>query len=310
MAGSVNTNTGAQIALQNLNITGSDLANVQKQISTGLRVSDAFDNGAVFAIAQGLRSDISALTAVNGQLGAACGLLNVTDAALTAASKTFQDVRSTLIQLADSNVTGNARAQLNSQFSTQIQSYFNTLRGANYQGNNILKPNVGSGVNDQVNVIKDADGNQITISADYTASGLTVHDSYIGGPGGVAPLYPIFNPTAFDANGYTTAVSPNPPADATAAAGYLAAGSDFTTLESNTLEQANSIAAQKHLVDNQITLNNAISDATAIGLGSLVDADLAKESAKLQSLQIKQQLGTQSLGIANQTPQSLLGLFR
>jgi flagellin len=72
----------------------------------------------------------------------------------------------------------------------------------------------------------------------------------------------------------------------------------------------NSFAASAKFIENQITFNNALSDATTQGLGSLVDADLAKQSAKLQSLQIKQQLGTQSLGIANQTPQSLLGLFR
>jgi hypothetical protein len=62
MVGSVNTNIGAQIALRNLNLTDADLSSVQKKISTGLRVSDANDNGAVFAIAQGLRSDVSAIT--------------------------------------------------------------------------------------------------------------------------------------------------------------------------------------------------------------------------------------------------------
>jgi flagellin len=97
MAGSVNTNTGAQIALQNLNVTGTDLAGVQKRISTGLKVADAFDNGAVFAIAQGLRSDITAISAVNGQLGGAKGLLSVTDAALTGISHTLQDVRGVLL---------------------------------------------------------------------------------------------------------------------------------------------------------------------------------------------------------------------
>ena len=51
-------------------------------------------------------------------------------------------------------------------------------------------------------------------------------------------------------------------------------------------------------------------DALESGLGALIDADLAKESARLQSLQIKQQLGTQALSIANQAPQTLLSLFR
>ena len=51
-------------------------------------------------------------------------------------------------------------------------------------------------------------------------------------------------------------------------------------------------------------------DAQESGLGALVDTDMAKESARLQALQIRQQLGTQALGIANQAPQSLLSLFK
>ena len=96
--------------------------------------------------------------------------------------------------------------------------------------------------------------------------------------------------------------------DATGAASLLT--TNFASAQNFVGTALNAIAADAHFLDNQVTFNNAISDATTTGLGSLVDADLAKESAKLQSLQIKQQLGTQSLGIANQAPQSLLGLFR
>ena len=69
-------------------------------------------------------------------------------------------------------------------------------------------------------------------------------------------------------------------------------------------------AADSRRITNQIGFNNAIADATNTGLGAIVDADLAKESARLQSLQVKQQLSSQALSIANQSPQSLLGLFR
>jgi flagellin len=295
MAGSVNTNTGAQIALQNLNVTGTDLASVQKRISTGLKVSDAFDNGAVFAIAQGLRSDITAISAVNGQLGGAKGLLAVTDAALTGLSHTLQDVRGVLIQLADQNVTGNARTQLNAQFGTLVQSFFNYIKGANYNGANLLLTNVGSGATDSKQVIQDTNANQLTLSTDGTSA-----------PAGI--LGGIFSIVSTDPQGYIASVGPASFSDATGASALLTAGFAQNELYVNTA--LNGIGAQTHFIDNQLTFNNALSDATAIGLGSLVDADLAKESAKLQSLQIKQQLGTQSLGIANQTPQSLLGLFR
>jgi flagellin len=266
MVGSVNTNIGAQIALQNLNITGTDLANVQKQISTGLRVSDAFDNGAVFAIAQGLRSDINAISTVNGQLGAAKGLVQVANAAGTGVSNTLGDIRTVLIQLADQNVTGNARTQLNAQYATLKTAVNNYISGANYNGTNLLS----SGSANKA-VIQDISANQYTIhaqdlSANVTALLTGVSDALLSG--------------------------------------------NFASAQNFVGTALNAIAADSHFLDNQITFNNAISDATTTGLGSLVDADLAKESAKLQSLQIKQQLGTQSLGIANQAPQSLLGLFR
>jgi flagellin len=55
---------------------------------------------------------------------------------------------------------------------------------------------------------------------------------------------------------------------------------------------------------------NKLQDSIDAGIGNLVDADLAKESAKLQALQTKQQLGVQALSIANQSTSILLGLFR
>jgi len=271
MVGSVNTNVGAQIALQNLNLTGTDLTRVQKQISTGLRVADAFDNGAVFAIAQGLRSDVAGIGAVNGQLGAAQGLLQVANAAGTGVSNTLSNVRNVLLQLADQNVTGNARIQLNAQYSTLKTAVNNFISGATYNGTNILSAGAANRA-----VIQDIQANQFTIQAQDLSANVTA---------------------------VLTAVS-----DATGATALLNAG--FTSAQNFVGTALNSIAAGAAFINNQITFNNSISDATTQGLGSLVDADLAKQSAALQSLQIKQQLGTQSLAIANQAPQILLGLFR
>jgi flagellin len=271
MVGSVNTNIGAQIALQNLNVTGADLSSVQKKISTGLRVSDANDNGAVFAIAQGLRSDVSAISTVNGQLGAAKGLLSVANAAGTGVSNTLADVRSVLVQLADQNVTGNARAQLNAQYATLKTAVNNYISGATYNGINLLS----AGSSNKA-VIQDIAANQYTLAAQDLNTSVT---------------------------SALTSVS-----DATGAATLLAGG--FVSAQNFVGTALNSFAADTRFLDNQITFNTSISDATTQGLGALVDADLAKESARLQSLQIKQQLGTQSLGIANQSPQTLLGLFR
>ncbi len=78
----------------------------------------------------------------------------------------------------------------------------------------------------------------------------------------------------------------------------------------NTLTQLNNFGSYSNFVDAQVNYNKAKIDAQQTGIGALIDADLAKESAKLQSLQIRQQLGTQALSIANQAPQTLLSLFR
>ena len=63
-------------------------------------------------------------------------------------------------------------------------------------------------------------------------------------------------------------------------------------------------------IEGQLSFNSKLSDVIESGIGNLVDADLAKESAKLQALQVKQQLGVQALSIANQAPQTITSLFR
>jgi flagellin len=271
MVGSVNTNISAQVALSALNYTGTQLSQVQKRISTGQNVSDALDNGAVFAIAQNLRSDVGAVAAVNGQLGAAKGLLSVANAAGTGVSNTLVDVRSVLVQLADQNVTGNARNQLNAQYATLKSAVNNYISGASYNGANLLSASASNR-----SVIQDISANQYLLAAQDLNTNVT---------------------------SVLTAVS-----DSTGAAALLTGA--FVSAQNFVGTALNSLAANSKFLDNQITFNSQFSDATTQGLGALVDADLAKESARLQSLQIKQQLGTQSLGIANQSPQTLLGLFR
>ena len=70
------------------------------------------------------------------------------------------------------------------------------------------------------------------------------------------------------------------------------------------------LGTQSKSVGRQVTFVNKLQDAMEAGVGNLVDADLAKESAKLTALQTKQQLGVQALSIANQGSSILLSLFR
>jgi len=270
---SVNTNIGAQIALQNLNSSNKMLQQVQNRISTGMRVASAQDDGASFAIAQGLRSDVKAVGAVNEQLNKAKGLLSVTLAGLTQVSEKLGDVRAVLTKLADENVTGDTRSQYEADYDSLVAEIESSISGSSYNGTNMIETGGAD-----VNVISDILGSQITI-------------------------------TATDIEADVGAVSD--PTDAATAQGLID-GTDgtFDDLVAAVNDALNDFAATDRQITGQIEFNSKLNDALEIGLGATVDADLAKESARLQSLQIKQQLGTQALGIANQAPQILLGLFR
>src|ERR1700722_2221412 len=114
---SVNTNESAMIALQSLDQTNSLLETVQKQVSTGYRVADAVDDGAAYAIAQGIRSTVGALTSANQQLGNSQGLLATTESGLNNISNTLTSMRDVLVKLSDSSVTGADRTNYSTQYT-------------------------------------------------------------------------------------------------------------------------------------------------------------------------------------------------
>src|SRR5215475_14248461 len=117
---SVNTNMGAMIALQSLNRTNADMATTQKRVSTGYRVADATDDGAAYAVAQGVRSTVGALTSANQQLGNVQGLLSTTQSGLNDISNTMASMRDVLIRLSDSNVAGTQRTQYIAQYQSLL----------------------------------------------------------------------------------------------------------------------------------------------------------------------------------------------
>ncbi len=108
---SIITNTAASVAVASLNATATSLSNAEKQISTGYRVADATDDGAAYAVAQRVRSDVGALTSANQQLGNVQGLLSTTISGLNDVSNTLNTARTVLVKLADSNTQGNQRTQ-------------------------------------------------------------------------------------------------------------------------------------------------------------------------------------------------------
>jgi flagellin len=277
---SVNTNSGAMIALQSLNATNSQLAAVQKRISTGYRVADATDDGAAYAIAQGVRSNVGALTSANQQLGNVKGLLSTTNSALTNVSNTMVNMKNLLVKLADGNVQGDARAQDIAAYNSYADSLKNAITDATYNGKTLIGDIGGGSGFGSVNVVRNEVGSTYGIG---TFSGSALYGAVTNG----------------------AAIT-----NAAGAAALITAGGSFVTQFNKVSTQLNAYGAASNYVDSQVSYNNDKIDALNSGLGSLIDADLAKESAQMQSLQIRQQLGTQSLSIANQAPQSLLSLFK
>src|ERR1700753_978252 len=117
---SINTNMGAMVALQSLEITQQQLSATQKQISTGYRVADSTDDGAAYAIAQGVRSTVGALTSANQQLGNVQGLLSTTQSGLNNISNMMTSMRDVLVKLSDGSVQGSTRTDYIKQYQTML----------------------------------------------------------------------------------------------------------------------------------------------------------------------------------------------
>ena len=270
---SVNTNIGAMTALQSLNRTNDALATVQKRVSTGYRVADAKDDGGAFAVAQTVRGDVAGLTAANEQLGGLKGIVDVTLTSLGQVSKTMVEVRTVLTRLADGTINDEQRDQYEQQYDqlrTQIERF---IDDATYNDRTLLSTDVAAGGGDIV-TIRNEQGTTLTLAA-------------------------------FD--GATDFVVDAAPVDATAA--QTAITGNWTDINKAINDALNRLGSDSRYVDSQIGYNRDKLDAIEGGLGALIDADIAKEAARLQALQIRQQLGTQTLSITNQAPQALISLF-
>jgi flagellin len=319
---SVNTNRQAVFALQSLNQTNFELAGVQKRVSTGFRVSDARDDGGAFAVAQAVRSDVAGVTAVGEQLGGTRGILSTTFASLSVVSDTMKQVRAVLTRMADAGITGTSREQYEEQYSLLTNQIATFIDDAYYNGRTLLSTDAGLG-GGNITSIRNESGGTFTIAAVNGAALKLDPDAFVitaaelitlttaaetaytaAFPSG--PLWATLSPAArqpfIDTQVFNEKV--------TRATEAIQPGGTFDVVDGLISTALNQFGAQMQFVENQITYNSKKIDAMNDGLGALVDADLAKESSKLQALQTRQQLGVQTLGIANQGPQVLLSLFR
>ena len=273
---SINTNMQSLIALQNLNTTNTAMASTQKRVSTGFRVADARDDGGAYAVAQTVRSDVAGVTAANEQIGGVKGVLDTTFAALSMVSDTLKQIRTTLTRLADGAIGADQRATYKEQYALLAQQVSEFIDDAKYNGRSLLTTDTASGGGDIVAIRNE-----------------------IGG---------VFTVQAVD--GATLKLPATGPTSATDAATWINTGGDFDDVADAISETLNKFGSSMKFLENQMLYNSKKTDALEGGLGALVDADLAKESSVLEALKARQQLGVQTLSLANQGPQVLLRLFQ
>jgi flagellin len=298
---SVNTNIAAQVALQSLNTTTTQLQATQKQISTGYRVADATDDGAAFAVAQRVRGDVSALTTVNQQLGNAKGLVGTALSGLTTISNYLTSAKSLLVDIADTSVSQSQRDQYVASYKSLVQEVADTTDGSSYNGQTLLGKAAGAVAGTSTTVINNESGSTSTISAEDTSTLANTLATFIGS---------TFTRTAAGVDTFGAIAAGTDQSSAATALSGTTGATAFVTAQTTISNQLNQAGADSNYLDATISFNSTKIDSLNAGLGSLIDADLSKESANLQALQIREQLGTQALSLANQSPQSLLSLFK
>jgi flagellin len=271
---SVNTNQGAMVALQTLNRTNDQMDKTQNAIATGLKVASAKDNGALFAIANKMRSDVGAYDRVRESADRAASILDTGIAAGESIMELLNEMKGKALAGTQAGNSASAQAALAADFLQLREQIVSVIANASFDGANMIAATPSSAVS----LGDAAGGNAITIAgANLTATGTVV----------------------------TTAA--NVLTDATTSATAL--GAVNTSINNLGTQLATWGAGAKRLEVHK-TFIGKLQDALSNGIGAIVDADLAKESAKLQALQVKQQLGVQALSIANSSSQTALSLFR
>ncbi|MGD2131818.1 MAG: flagellin [Maricaulaceae bacterium] len=272
---SVNTNAGALAALRNLNATNSQLNQVQNRINTGLKVAGAKDDGGAFAIAQSMRADIAGLGAVKNSLSRVGSVVDTALAAGEAVSDLLVEMKAKALAAADTSLDTSSRTALNEDYKALRDQITTIVSNAEFGGTNLL-----NNTTTEITALANADASSV----------ITVVDEDLTISGGIIGLTS------------TSSFASSSQAD------------DLASTIGDALDSVNQALARLGTASKALEVHDTfvtkLSDELEKGIGNLVDADLAKESAKLQALQVKQQLGIQALAIANSAPSTVLALFQ
>jgi flagellin len=273
---SINTNSGAMTALQYLNQTNAQLDQVQGEINSGLKVASAKDDGSTFAIAQNMRGEVAGYSAVTDSLNSATSSVDVAMSAGQSISDLLIEMKSKAAAASDASLDTASRQALNEDFQSYASQITSIVQNASFNGFNLIDGSATAGIS----ALASSDGShRITVASENMKLGGSI---------------------------VTVASTGSVSTQAKASAMIATVETSLNNVDSALAKLSS--GAKKFSI--QGTFVSQLSDTLTTGIGNLVDADMATESALLTSLQTKQQLGVQALSIANQAPSIALSLFR
>jgi flagellin len=275
MSFSVNTNNSANTALQYLSSTQGSLARTQSHINSGMKVANARDDGAVYAIAQNQRGAVAGYSAVINSINNGTSAIDVALSAGQSISDLLIQLKAKALSAADASLDTSSRQAINANFTALRDQITTIVKNAVFNGFNMV-----DGSTTQITALASADGTRRITTA---AQNMKLSGSIV------------------------TVKSTSTVSTQAKASSLVATIQTSLTNVNSALAKLSSGAAKFSI---QATFAQKLSDTIVQGIGNLVDANMAQESAMLQSLQVKQQLGIQALSIANQGPQTILALFR
>ena len=272
---SVNTNASAMIALQSLNTTNKALDTTQNRINTGLKVASAKDNGATWAIAQNSRATIASFDSVKDSLNRVSSVVDVAVSGGETVSDLLTQMKAKALAASDSSLDSTSRSALNEDFKALRDQIAKTVSNSTFNGSSLI----ASG-STAIAALANTDGSsKLTVAAQVMSLGGSI----------------------------VTVASTGTIGTVTAATSMLSTvGTSITNVNAAVAK----LGTSSNALGTHLTFVGKLQDSLTSGVGNLVDADLAKESANLTALQTKQQLGIQALSIANSASSNLLSLFR
>ncbi|HAY08099.1 MAG TPA: flagellin [Hyphomonas sp.] len=276
---SILTNNSAMVALETLRNVNRNLEAVQSEISTGKKVATAKDNAGIWAVATVMSSDVESFKQISDSLSLGSSTVGVARAASEKIVQTLQEIKSLIVTAQGENVD---REKIQTDITAKISLITGFVAAAQFNGLNLIDGTSTDDVNVLSSLNRASDGT-------VTAGNITVERQDLATDGGLGDLEDIDVTTTDDAEDALTSIE---------------------DLLQTAIDAAAAFGSAQSSINSQAEFVKVLTDSLKTGVGSLTDADMEAASAKLQALQVQQQLGVQALSIANQSPQALLSLFR